>query len=120
MQPDRGRHHSRGVLGEAGETLRRQREERRLALPLDALPLPVGELLEPVQAQGEQVTGARIAATGQEEHRPRLCADDELELRVAALAKTVDDLGGGRDLHWRAIGDVNLERRRGRVGTIAQ
>src|SRR5680860_145206 len=116
VQPDRRRHHRRRVLGEIGETLRGQREERRLSMLSDTLPLLAGELLEPKQAQGEQVTGARITATGQEEHRPRLCAHDELELRVTALAEAIDDLGGRRHLHRRAIGNMNLERRRGRVG----
>jgi len=41
---------------------------------------------------------------------------DELELRVTAFAQAVDDLRGRGRLHRRAVGDMDLERRRGRVG----
>lgn len=37
-----------------------------------------------------------------------------------AFAEAVDDLGGRGHLHRRAIGYVDLERRRGVEGTIAQ
>src|SRR6187551_2006662 len=91
-------------------------EERRLALLFDSLPLSIGELLEPEQTQGKKVASARIAVTGEEQDGPGLGAHDKLELRVAALAETVNDLGGRRHLHWRAISDTNLEGRCGRVG----
>lgn len=90
-------------------------EERRLTLLFDSLPLSIGELLEPEQTQGKKVAGARIAVTGEEQDGPGLGPYDELELCVTAFAKTVDDLGGRGHLHRRAIGDMDLEGRRGRV-----
>ena len=91
-------------------------EERRLTLFFDPLPLLIGKLLESLQSQGKKVAGARIAVTGEEQNGPGLGAHDELELRATALAKTINDLGGRGHLHWCAIGYMDLERRRGRVG----
>lgn len=91
-------------------------KERRLALLFDSSPLLIGELLEPEKAQGEKVAGARIAVTGEKQDGPGLGTYDELELRVTAFAKAVDDLRGSRHLDRRAICDVDLEGRRGRVG----
>lgn len=91
-------------------------EERRLPLLFDALPLLIGELLESEQPKGKKVAGARIPVTGEKQDGPRLGAHDELELRVADFAEAVNDLRGVGHLNRRAIGDMDLERRRGRVG----
>ena len=91
-------------------------EERRLTLFFDPLSLLIGKLLESLQAQSKKVAGARIAVTGEEQDGPGLGAHDELELRITAFAKTVDDLRGARYLHRRTISNMDLEGRRGRVG----
>ena len=90
-------------------------EERRFTLFFHSLPLTTGELLESQQSQGEKVASARIAVTREEQDGPGLGAHDELELRVTSFAEAVNNLGGGRHLHRRAIGYMDLERRRGRI-----
>jgi hypothetical protein len=91
-------------------------EERRLALVFYALPLWIGELSESEQTQGEKIAGARIAVTGEKQDGSGLGTHDELELRVAAFAEAVDDLGSCGHLHRRAIGYMDLERHSRRVG----
>lgn len=91
-------------------------EKRRLTLFFDPLSLLIGKLLESLQSQSKKVAGARIAVTRKEQDGPGLGAHDELELRVAAFAEAVDDLRGVRHLHRRAISDMDLEGRCGRVG----
>ncbi len=91
-------------------------EERRLTLFFDPLLLLIGKLLESLQSQGEKVAGARIAVTREEQDGPGLGTHNELKLRIAAFAKAIDDLGGGGHLHRHAVGYVDLEGRRRRVG----
>lgn len=72
MQPDGPVNIAAESSARSGKHSGGQRKERRLALLLHALPLLAGKLLEPEQAQSEQVAGAGIAAIGEEEYRPRL------------------------------------------------
>jgi len=91
-------------------------KERRLTLFFHPFPLLSGELFQSQQSQGKKVASVRIAVTRKKQNGPGLGAHDELELRVTAFAEAVDDLRGARHLHGRAIGDMDLEGRCGRVG----
>lgn len=90
-------------------------EERWLTLFFHPFPLSTGELLESQQSQAEKVAGARITVTREEQDGSGLCAHDELELRIT-FAEAINDLGSSGHLHRRAIGDMDLEWRRGRIG----